>query len=103
MPTQGVPFVMIGETLSGPPRAIVESDQYVPGKGSDWPSPTYARWCAQDELEGVLSQALADHEGAQARFGTELVSLLGDASASVSHPVIPSCLHDYVNVGAAAD
>ncbi len=74
MPTAGVPFVLVGGTLSEPPTAAIESKQYEPPTAADWPSPTYARWCAQDELEGVLLGALRCEATAEVRFGVELVS-----------------------------
>ena len=82
MPTAGVPFVLVGETLSAPPKASIESKQYEPPTAARWPSPTYARWCAQDELEGVLLDALRREASANVRFGAELVSF--DAGAVVT-------------------
>lgn len=82
MPTGGVPFLLIGETLSAGPRATIESKQYEPSSAPDWPSPTYARWCAQDELEAVMLQAVRREPRSEMCLGAELVSF--DTGAGVS-------------------
>jgi putative polyketide hydroxylase len=82
MPTGGVPFLLAGETLSADPRATVESRQYEPPSVPGWPSPTYARWCAQDDLESVLLDAIGREPRSQVCLGTELMSF--DTGAGVS-------------------
>lgn len=75
MRTEGVPFLLVGETLASSPRATIESTQYTPPADVGWPSPTYARWCAQDDLDAVLLEALRDEPRCDVQFGTEMVSL----------------------------
>ena len=48
----GVPFLLAGETVAGPVRARVESDQYLSAMPPGWPSPAQACWCAQDQCDG---------------------------------------------------
>lgn len=71
----GVPFLLVGETIGSPVRARVESDQYLSATPPDWPSPTQAYWCAQDQMEPLLLDATRACPGVTVRFGTELVSL----------------------------
>ena len=68
----GAPFLMFGETLSGPARARVESDQYLSAMPPGWPSQTQAYWCAQDQIEPLLleaAQGVPGHNG-PLRHGT---------------------------------
>jgi len=74
MPTD-VPFMLLGETLASPPRETIESSQWGRSTDPSWPSPSHANWCAQDQLEAVLLEALRDEPHAHLCFGAELVSL----------------------------
>jgi len=69
----GVPFLLVGESLVAPVRATVESAQYRSSTPPDWPSPTRALWCAQDQLDPLLRDAVAGQPTARLRFGAELV------------------------------
>lgn len=82
MPAAGMPFAVVGETLSAPPRETIRSEQYEPPTDPAWPSPTFARWCAQDELEAVVLDALGEEPRADLRFGAELVSMDVDATVT---------------------
>ena len=70
----GIPFLLVGETLTSPPRARVESEQYLSAMPAGWPSPTQALWCAQDQLEPLLLEAARSRESTTVVFDTELVS-----------------------------
>jgi putative polyketide hydroxylase len=69
-----VPFMLVGETLAGPPQETIVSNHWRPSTDPAWPSPSHANWCAQDQLEAVLLEALAEEPDAQLCFGTELRS-----------------------------
>jgi putative polyketide hydroxylase len=71
----GVPFLLVGESLVAPVRATVESTQYQSSTPPDWPSPTRAFWCAQDQLDPLLLDAAEGQPSVTSRFGTELVTL----------------------------
>ena len=78
----GIPFLLVGETLTSPPRARVESEQYLSAMPAGWPSPTQALWCAQDQLEPLLLKAARSQDSTTVVFDTELVSFTaGDRSA----------------------
>ena len=70
----GIPFLLVGETLTSPPRARVESEQYLSVMPTGWPSPTQALWCAQDQLEPLLLAAARAQQSTAVVFDTELVS-----------------------------
>jgi 2-polyprenyl-6-methoxyphenol hydroxylase-like FAD-dependent oxidoreductase len=94
MPTGGVPFLLVGETLLADPRATVESRQYEPPSVPDWPSPTYARWCAQDALEAVLLEAISREPLSELFLGTELMSLYtGDGVSAVLRDMATGATH----------
>jgi 2-polyprenyl-6-methoxyphenol hydroxylase-like FAD-dependent oxidoreductase len=71
----GVPFLLAGESLVAPVRAVVESAQYQSTTPPDWPSPTRAFWCSQDQLEPLLLDAVAGQPSVEVRFDTELSAL----------------------------
>ena len=71
----GVPFLLAGETVAGPARTRVESDQYLSAMPPGWPSPAQACWCAQDQLEPLLLAAAQACASTALRFGAELVSV----------------------------
>ena len=71
----GVPFLLVGESLVGPVRATVQSAQYQSATPPDWPSPTHAFWCAQDQLDPLLLDAVTAEPRARVRLHTELLAL----------------------------
>jgi putative polyketide hydroxylase len=79
----GVPFLLVGESLVGPVRATVDSAQYQSATPPDWPSPTRAFWCAQDQLDPILLDAVTAESTVDLRWRTELVAL-GDHGDGVT-------------------
>jgi putative polyketide hydroxylase len=81
LPADGVPFLLLGESLVGPVRATVESTQYQSTTPPDWPSPTRAVWCAQDQLDPILTAAVTAEPTATLRMSAEVVDFRvgGDA------------------------
>ncbi|MFL5517042.1 MAG: FAD-dependent monooxygenase [Gemmatimonadales bacterium] len=71
----GVPFLLVGQSLVGPVRATIESAQYRSATPPDWPSPTRAFWCAQDQLDPLLLEAVTAEPTVDLRLHTELVDL----------------------------
>ncbi|MBV9537011.1 MAG: FAD-dependent monooxygenase [Solirubrobacterales bacterium] len=77
-----VPFMLVGETLAGPPREVIESNHWGPSSDPAWPSPSHANWCAQDQLEAVLLEALTEEPCARLRFANEFMSFRADGGVT---------------------